>query len=180
MCKAVTSLICHYCGMYSNSIYSNKEALFWKDLNRLHLLKDNHYLCLVPPFNTKSKISLQKMQKRQSRDYCTSRRLWQRILSFYRNQHQNQQSFKFFQFHKVTLNYTEFLLKAQLTCCGSWDANGYLKRIIVYEKKINAFFSSCSGGYQSVPRHTEVFCLENSFENCPLQYEIQIRKLFVH
>lgn len=85
MCKAVTSLICHYCGMYSNSIYSNKEALFWKDLNRLHLLKDNHYLCLVPPFNTKSKISLQKMQKRQSRDYCTSRRLWQRILSFYRN-----------------------------------------------------------------------------------------------
>lgn len=73
MCKAVTSLTCHCCGMCSNSIYSNEETFFWKDLNRLYLLKDRHYLHSVLPFKTKSKLSRQKTQKMQSRDYCTSK-----------------------------------------------------------------------------------------------------------
>lgn len=47
------------------------------------------------------------------------------------------------------------------------------------KKKISAFFSFCSRGYQSVPRHTAVSYLENSFDNCPLQYEVQMHKLFV-
>jgi len=57
--------------------------------------------------------------------------------------------------------------------------NGDLKRIIVYDKIINAFFSSRSRGYESVPTNTAVFCLENSFESCPLQYEVEMHELFV-